>query len=379
MENSQVLDTQYVMRSQNSQPVWKGISSSQISWNERLQRWELFNRFDKILLASTKPGTEFPFGENRWRLEAENICIDQHRDQELTLMFSKCSKLEYSCSDGSCIPISLKCNYVPECWDGGDEENCTILSLEGMRNYDSFSPNVWFDKQGNIGRAGIKIGVNITHIEEINEVKSRFSTSLILSIKWKEYRATWKDLNDESSLNYPSSEEKSLLWFPKVIFDNSEDHLEVPNDSNAQFVIEKKGNATMSDQFELRETAYFTGRRNPILFSRELHLKLKCDFKLNYFPFDTQVCLIVMVPGYKEKNFIKFRGESVHFTGEKELLTFDVVHTEFKTTDNKIEVRIHLKRQIAQYVLGIYVPSLFIMVAAQVGATSDNEIVQCKI
>ena len=193
----------------------------------------------------------------------------------MRLMFSKCSKSEYSCSDGSCIPLSWKCNYIPDCWDGGDEENCTILRLEGMENYDSFSPNVWFDRQGKIGRAPIRISVNITHIEEINEVKSRFSTSLILSVKWKEHRVTWKDLTDDPSLNYPSSEEKSLLWFPKIIFDNSEDHLEVPNDSNANYVIEKKGNRTVSDQYELRETAYFTGRRNPILFSREILIFFK--------------------------------------------------------------------------------------------------------
>ena len=373
MEDSKILDTQYVLRPMTTHPVWKGVSSSQISWNREYQHWELFNRYDKTLIASTK--SEFPFGENIWQLKAENICRDQKKRQELLLMFSKCSKSEYSCSDGSCVPITSKCNYVPDCWDGEDEDNCEILHLETMENYDSSSPDIGFDKAGNIEKKHVEVSSNITSIEGINEVKSRFTVSLIISLRWTDSRLTWKNLNCDASLNFPSSKEKHSLWFPKIIFENTENHLEVPNDSNAKFVIEKKGTPRMSDEYERRETAYFDGFENPILFSRELQMRLKCAFQLNYFPFDTQICSVVMVPGYKERNFIKLIGDSVYFSGKKQVLTFEVIDTKIKTGDTNIEVKIYLKRQISQYLLGIYGPSLLIMVAAQVcnkQCTSSN-------
>ena len=326
----------------------------------------MFNRYENTLLATTLTGADFPVGENIWQLQEENICAGEQGDQELELMLSKCSDSEYSCSDGSCVPLASKCNFVPDCWDGGDEEHCRILHLENMEGYEAFSPDIGFDEDGDIERKPVEVFVNLTSVEGINEVKSRFSVSLIISIRWRDSRLTWRDLNNDTSLNFPSSEERYRLWFPKIIFENTENHIEVPNDSNAKFVVEKRGKARLSDEYERRETAYFRGSENPILFSREMQLKLKCAFQLNYFPFDTQICSVVLVPGFKERNFIKLIGENVDFLGKKKLLTFEVVRTMIVTSETEIKVKIYLKRQISQYILGIYGPSLLIMVAAQV-------------
>ena len=99
-------------------------------------------------------------------------------------MMSKGSKLEYSCSDGSCIPIGWKCNYVPDCWDGGEEENCTILHLENMGGYKQESPDIDFDDARDIIKKHVMISTNITRIESIDEVKSRFTASFVLLVEW---------------------------------------------------------------------------------------------------------------------------------------------------------------------------------------------------
>ena len=89
-----------------------------------------------------------------------------------------------------------------------------------------------------------------------------------------------------------------------------------------------------------------------------------------YFPFDTQTCSITLKAGNEVRNFIKLVGESVEYTGDRELATFNVVRWEIETdeesTDIDVTVNIVLKRQITQHLLGIYLPSIFIMIIAQV-------------
>ena len=67
---------------------------------------------------------------------------------------------------------------------------------------------------------------------------------------------------------------------------------------------------------------------------------------------------------------IKLVGENVDFTGNQELATFDVIRWELEAggVNSPIDVKINviLKRQISHHLLGIYLPSIFIMVIAQV-------------
>ena len=61
---------------------------------------------------------------------------------QYNLILSKCDETEYSCSDGSCIPILDVSNFVPNCWDGKDEESCPILSFRNVEGYKSDLPDI---------------------------------------------------------------------------------------------------------------------------------------------------------------------------------------------------------------------------------------------
>ena len=126
----------------------------------------------------------------------------------------------------------------------------------------------------------------------------------------------------------------------------------------------------MSNKEDLKETALYKGAENLVIYLREFNIQLKCTFHLVYFPFDTQTCSITLKAGNELRNFIKLVGESVEYTGDRELATFNVVRWEIETdeesTDIDVKVNIVLKRQITQHLLGIYLPSIFIMIIAQV-------------
>ena len=63
-------------------------------------------------------------------------------------------------------------------------------------------------------------------------------------------------------------------------------------------------------------------------------------------------------------------GDNVDFIGNQKLSTFDVIRFELEdkdiTKEIDVKVNIILKRQISQHLLSIFLPSLSIMVIAQV-------------
>ena len=126
----------------------------------------------------------------------------------------------------------------------------------------------------------------------------------------------------------------------------------------------------MSSRENLKESALYDGKENPILFSRQFTEELNCAFDLSFFPFDSQTCSISLNVGNEEIFLIELVGDNVDFIGNQKLSTFDVIRSDLEhnnTSDNvDLKVNIKLKRQISQHLLTIYLPSSFIIVIAQV-------------
>jgi hypothetical protein len=81
----------------------------------------------------------------------------------------------------------------------------------------------------------------------------------------------------------------------------------------------------MSNKNVLKETAYFSGSDNPMLLSRNFNEKFKCDFNLQYFPFDTQSCMIMINANNKVKNFIQLTPVHLYYDGPRHLQNFEVI------------------------------------------------------
>ena len=153
-------DRKYVLESQktlNGRPTWRGFSFSSIQWNKNKTQWEIIDTKNQVTTLSMR-SKEFPIGEGIWNLESKDICLENPDGNKLKLMLSNCGQYEYSCSDGSCIPIQKKCDFVPNCWD---EENCQLLNDEKMKGYDSNLPEIVLDEKGNILRKIVKISITI--------------------------------------------------------------------------------------------------------------------------------------------------------------------------------------------------------------------------
>ena len=216
----------------------------------------------------------------------------------------------------------------------------------------------------------VNISIIIESIERIDVVKMSFSAKFKLIMEWFDAKITWNDLNDDKFLNIPSQNIVERLWVPVIIFVNTEMKSETTIDNKARIVVEKKGKYTLSPTQDMEEIAYYKGSENPIRYLRDFYLRFNCQFDLQSYPFDSQVCTILMMMPGKEDQFMKFIPKYLAYSGPKGLAEFFITSIAMMpakdTEEYNIKVIISLKRRIAKHIQSTYLPSICILIIAQV-------------
>ena len=160
------------------------------------------------------------------------------------------------------------------------------------------------------------------------------------------------------------------LWIPIILFKNTDNNLETLVDSKATILVKKMGNFTKSSNYEVRDTAYYKGSQNPLEYAREFHYKFNCQFALELYPFDTQTCTILLSKQTRVANFIKLVPHNLTYTGPINLMQFTVLDWKIASGPDEAEydvvITIVLKRRIEQHLLSTFLPSLCILILAQV-------------
>ena len=197
-----------------------------------------------------------------------------------------------------------------------------------------------------------------------------FSAKFNLVAEWYDARLTWNNLNDDKFLNIPDQDIIEKLWVPVIIFDNTENKYETPLDKKARLVVEKKGAYTLAPITETEEIAYYKGSENSLQYSRDFYLRFKCQFELQNYPFDKQICTILLTKPSKEDKFLRFVPKHIEYTGPLGMAEFVITNYDMvgKTGSSQadIQVRIFMKRRISKHILSTYLPSLCILIIAQV-------------
>ena len=107
---------------------------------------------------------------------------------------------------------------------------------------------------------------------------------------------------------------------PKIVFYKTENGKTTKPDNRSMITIDRISPYELNES-DLRETAYFPGSENPITYSRIYSLDFKYSFELHRYPFDTQICEIVMVVTFKEAIFVKIMANKVLYKGPVKMLT----------------------------------------------------------
>ena len=201
------------------------------------------------------------------------------------------AKDQFTCDSGHCISISGRCNGLLECTDKSDEGSCSIVFIDPT-SYRKYYPPIPDDISEMLD---IKVNMNLFSIEKIMEIDMTFETKFTVTVEWKDYRLTYYNLKEEKEANIISMEDGNEMWIPPLVFNNTNDNTKVQNNEDANIVIRRLGMHTVAPILELNENYVYSGAENNIVLNMGYVVKQGCNFKLEKYPFDSQVCTIEVI------------------------------------------------------------------------------------
>lgn len=125
-------DRKYVLVGpQEGKPSFLGVFFSRIVWRPSdagsntsftAGHWILIDDKRKDLYGWMETSVnEYPIGRKKW-----NMTHDKCDRTEVDLMLTRCGEDEFTCDDGSCVPLVDRCDLSIHCDDSSDEYNCQV-------------------------------------------------------------------------------------------------------------------------------------------------------------------------------------------------------------------------------------------------------------
>jgi hypothetical protein len=122
-------DETYVPRFKDGFIMYYGEKSTVIEYNVDKKTWFMYRSYDPTVIAESQATYgSLVIGNHLWQISNDSECDLSTVRKTITL--TSCSADDYTCDDGLCIDISLRCNGDNDCDDKSDEINCRKLSID---------------------------------------------------------------------------------------------------------------------------------------------------------------------------------------------------------------------------------------------------------
>ena len=204
------------------------------------------------------------------------------------LKLTGCSDEEFTCNSGTCVPLAARCNGRSDCLDETDEAKCkTFVQSLGYNRFKVPPPS------GNESKHVVYHSLDIKDINEINEKDGVFTCKILLKRRLFDNRVTFQNLKNDAELNIVHPEDQELLWKPWAVFYNIKDRSSYTiTDAEPKWRVIPNPNNTfvLADKSFLHNTYLFDGASSMISYEIAYTVEWICDFHMEWYPFDTQVC-----------------------------------------------------------------------------------------
>ncbi len=215
--------------------------------------------------------------------------------------------------------------------------------------------------------AEITASIDILSILDIKEVENVISLQLQLQLSWIDNRLTMSNLKDDKNLNTLTLDFRSRIWIPEIVFYNTQDKMESKNDKKAFATITREGGFVPSPGSQLENAYIFKGAENPITISRVYDSEFLCEFNMASFPFDTQICSVVMVMKGNSGNFVRMVKGALNYLGPIDLTQYFIKKVTMSETTIlsdtfAVKVDIVFGRRILATILTTYLPTFLLCI-----------------
>ena len=252
-----------------------------------LSLWKATNKEQKDFLAtSNAQESSLLIGVHNWTIYNDSKLCSLDSSYTTVLKMIGCSQKEFTCNNGICVDMASRCDGKNDCADESDEAGCR--SFVQSIGYDRFKvpPPMYNETKHNVSLA-----IDIWDIVEINEKDGFYRCTILLTRKWIEQKVTFQNLQREEKRNLINPEDRSLLWKPWTMFKNIEDRGKyAQTDAMQQWKAMPNKNFSFkhADKTFLHNTYLFDGASNLISYEKSWTVEWLCDFKMQWYPFDTQ-------------------------------------------------------------------------------------------
>ncbi|XP_047736274.1 uncharacterized protein LOC125177831 [Hyalella azteca] len=224
----------------------------------------------KILFSADKQALDVPIGKF-WRGAA-----DGPGDEQETVI-SACAVEEFTCNDGSCMPLTQHCDGLQQCPDFEDEE-CSQNSYLAQ-NYDN--------TRASNTSLPIKLNIRIKSISDVDISNGRLKLKIEVKTSWKDGRIEFVQLQEELERNVISED----IWYPKyhfetLVFEDERDYYQGNNSISK--LLAARGNATAIKTYKTQRKRLYEAE---VVHMELTSFTLLCDFDLTIYPFGVHPCM----------------------------------------------------------------------------------------
>ncbi|KAK3883306.1 hypothetical protein Pcinc_012343 [Petrolisthes cinctipes] len=333
---------QYEIREENNTWIWRNIITNTVM----------------ARLSFTE--SRWPTGRLNWTVE-HDVCEKKGRQ---VLQLSSCSRNEFTCKDGSCIPRVQRCDQRPDCRDESDEQECLLVHRPGGYLHTLPPPS---QQAGSPLPVTIKLRIISL---SLSDKDSYLEVTYHLNFSWVDLRLSFRNLKSASRLNQVPVTDHNKLWTPTLTLVNVRGTERTRVDSEAVLTVHRRGLSLNDDLSTPEDMDVYLGAENHLSMDRKYTSNFLCDLDLQLYPFDTQRCYLYMEVLSAATDFVMLERNLsfVTYEGAKLLIEYTVVSVSLRTNNSdtmaKAEVEVKLQRRVGYPIISIYVPTVILLILA---------------